>query len=96
MSLTPEEDQRILRLEHTVQRQASDFEALRLLMEKNNTNLEEFIDLAKALKIGLKLLGWIEKTAVFITKVALACGTCWGAWKFLVKEAIAQVARHIK
>lgn len=86
-----EDQQRLTRLENQMLRATDDFGALKLLVEKNNTNLEEFIDLAKALKIGLKVLGFIEKTAVFITKVALAAGTVYAVWKFAINETIQDI-----
>lgn len=79
------------KLELALQRQADDFELLRLLVEKNNTNLEEFITLGQALKFGLKLGGILEKMFVWCTKCILFLGSIWGAWKFLVKEALARV-----
>ena len=65
-----------------------DFGSLKLLLEKNNTNLEEFIEISKGFKIGLRLLAWVESVAVWIAKVAAAFAVLWGAWKFLIKEAI--------
>lgn len=89
-----EREARLHRLELQMQRTADDFEGLKLLVEKNNTNLEEFIDLAKALKIGMKFLGLLEKCFVFVTKASLAGGSIWAIWKYAVTQAIAQVFRR--
>jgi len=64
---------------------------LETLLEENNKALGEFIDLAKAFKFGLKVLGVIESIAVFITKLSLAGGALWGVWKYAIKEALASL-----
>ena len=87
---------RINRLEQQARRVLDDMEALKVLLEQNNTSLAEFIELAKIFKVGLKLLGWIERLLVFLSKIAITVGSVWAAWKFLVKEALAEAMRHIK
>jgi len=91
--LTKSVDARFKAQELRINRMYNDFDALKLLMEKNNTSLEEFIDLAKGFKFGLKILGGIEAAAVWISKIAAAVGILWAVWKFLIKEAIAHVSK---
>ena len=87
--LTKSVDARFKAQELRINRMYSDFEALKLLMEKNNTSLEEFIALAKGFKFGLKILGGIEAAAVWVAKIAAAFGILWAIWKFLIREALA-------
>lgn len=94
MSEAQEREARLHRLELSMQRTADDFESLKLLVERNNTSLEEFIDLAKAFKFGIKILGFMEKAAVFVTKISLAGGTVWAIWKYAIKAAIAEVQKR--
>ena len=87
---------RINRLEQQARRALDDMAALKVLLEQNNTSLAEFIELAKVFKVGMKLLGWIERFAIFVTKLVVSGGALWATWKFLVKEAVAEVIRHIR
>jgi hypothetical protein len=88
-------DSKLLELErklqatnHRLSRALDEFGALKLLLEKNNTALEEFIELGKTFKFGLKILNVIEKAAVWVTKISLAVGALWGFWKFVILETI--------
>lgn len=71
----------------------NDVNAMHLSMDSNTAALTEFIELGKALKFGLKFLGYVEKTAVWIAKVAAAIGIIVAAWKFLILEAINRAQR---
>lgn len=62
-------------------------------LEANTKAIQEFIDISKGLKVGLKLLSLVESAAIWVTKIVVAFSVVWGTWKFLVKEAIAQAAR---
>lgn len=88
---------RITALEQRMHEQAVHFEELKTLVEKNNlkleqnnTNLADFITLGQALKFSLKFGAMLEKMFVWCTKAVVFCGSLWAAWKFLVKEALAQ------
>lgn len=62
-------------------------------MDTNTAALNEFIELGKALKFGLRFLGYIEKTAVWIAKVAAAVGIIWATWKFIILAAVEQASK---
>jgi hypothetical protein len=96
MPTKDEMEARMARLENGAIRQADDIEALKLLLEKNNTSLGEFVEIAKVFKFGMKALAFMEKCAVFVTKITLAAGTLWAGWKFLVKEAVARALENLK
>lgn len=78
-------------LEQNMEIMHNEFCALKKLMEKNNTALDEFISLAEGFKFGMKILCFIEQSAAFVTKLALAGGVIWAIWKFLVKETVARI-----
>jgi hypothetical protein len=81
---------RMAALEGKQRHMADDVMRLKLSMDSNTTALTEFIELGKNLKFGIKVLGFVESTAVWITKVALAGGTLWGIWKFIILETVKQ------
>lgn len=66
---------------------------LKEAVDTNTSALLEYIELSKSFKFTLKLLGYIERAAVFISKVAIAVGTVWAIWRFLVLEAIQQASK---
>lgn len=85
------------RMAHLEQEMSSlhiEVRVLKNTMDSNTAALQEYIELSKSFKIGLKFLGLLEKTAVWITKMAAAGGLVWGLWKFAIKEAIAEYARR--
>ena len=80
-------------LEERTRMMSTEATRLKDAVDSNTSSLQEFIELGKALKIGLTILGYVEKAAVFITKLAAACALLWGLWKFAVKEAIASLLK---
>jgi hypothetical protein len=73
---------------------SADVKRLAEVVEANNVSLAEFVELGKALKVGIKLAGYVEAVIVWCTKVAVFLAGCWAAWKFLVKEAVAQLLQR--
>lgn len=60
-------------------------------ISSNTTSLKEFIEIAGTLKVGLKLLGYVESAAVWLVKVGGAIGIVWAVWKYLIKETLENV-----
>lgn len=69
---------------------SSDVFSLKESMDANTAALQEYIELAKYFKYGLKFLGYVERVAVFIAKIAAAAGTVWAIWKFIILETISR------
>ena len=84
-------ESRIIALEQQHLLMMNDVQVLKQSLDTNTVALNEFIELGKGLKFGLKFLGYIENTAVWVAKVATACAIVWASWKFLVKEALSNV-----
>lgn len=84
----PSIETRISALERGQRMLAADFVKLNNSVDENTGALREFIALGQSLKFGIKFLGIIENTAVWITKVALAFGTIIAIWKYIVIETI--------
>lgn len=79
---------RVSRQEQRITDMGGDVITLKESMDKNTEALSAYIELSKNLKVGLKLLGYLESFAVWVTKVAGAVVIMWGVWKFVVKQAI--------
>lgn len=62
-------------------------------MDANTIALKEYIEISKQLKVGMKLLGYVEATAVWITKFSAAVGIVWAMWKYLILESVEQVLK---
>jgi hypothetical protein len=87
--MTNEEfEKRLLALESGHRNMSADLVVLKDSLEKNTTALQDFIELGKGLKFGLKILGAVERVAVWVTKCAAALGVMWAVWKFLILEAL--------
>jgi hypothetical protein len=84
-------ENRMAKLEEDHKRMTDTYIQMKRAVDDNTTALQEFIELGKGLKFGIKVLGVIEATAVWITKVALAIGTLWAIWKYGVIEALRNV-----
>lgn len=67
---------------------SADVAALKEAIRENNEALAEYIELSKGFKSLWKLLGFVEKVAVWIAKIAAALGIVWGIWVYLVQEAL--------
>jgi hypothetical protein len=68
--------------------------ALTDAVSANTESLKEFIVMGQNLKIGLRLIGYLEKIAAFVIKIGAALAVVWAAWKFIVREAIAASFRN--
>lgn len=77
-------------LERKQMNMADDVMELKSSLDSNTNALQEFIELGKTFKFTIKLLGVIESTAVWITKVSLAATALWAVWKFAIVEAVKQ------
>ena len=66
-------------------------EELTKRIDDNTASLQEFIELGKHIKFSISLLGYIERVAVFIAKMAAACAILWMGWRFAVKEALGRL-----
>lgn len=86
-----DQERTILNQNKTIAEVTSELNTLKASMDKNTEALSEFVELAKNLKVGMKMLGYVEATAVFVTKVAGGIVIVWAGWKFLVKEAVARM-----
>jgi hypothetical protein len=82
---------RIHSLEEHHAMMSTDFSALHQSMNANTAALQEYIDISQKLKIGLGILGTIERAAVWCTKVGAGAMLIWAAWKFVIKEAMAHI-----
>lgn len=80
---------RMAALEENHRMLQNQFNGLKGSLEENTGALNEFIELGKALKFGLKFLGGVEKACVFIAKVAAALGIIIACWRYAVTQAIA-------
>jgi hypothetical protein len=79
--------------EQHIRQLQTQFNQLQTEMAMNTGALKEFIDLGKNLKVGLKFLGYVEATAVWVAKVATGLAIVYGAWKYAVSQAIAEILK---
>lgn len=81
---------RLAALEEWRHTMSTDVAHLTEAMERNTVALQDWIELGKGLKFGMKVLEAIQKIALWIASIAGACGILWGVWTYAVKEAIKQ------
>jgi hypothetical protein len=86
-------EERILMLEQRLTHVFEDSAHLKAAMMQNTVALQEYIELAKTFKIGLKMLGWIERSAVWIAKIAAALGILISLWHYAIKEALEKTGK---
>lgn len=70
----------------------SALDSLTKRIDENTASLHEFIELGKHIKFSISLLGYLERIAVFIAKIAAACAILWMGWRFAVKEALGKLS----
>ena len=80
-------------LEQKLHGVSSDVCTLKESMDKNTCALTEYIELSKNLKVGMKLLGYIEAAAVWVAKVGGALIILWASWKYLILQAIQEARK---
>lgn len=62
----------------------------------NTAASSEMLMLYDNLKKAFRVLGWVEKGAVWVTKISAACGVMWMLWKFTFMQTIEQIKNGIK
>lgn len=70
-----------------------DVMTLKLSMDSNTEALREYIELSKHLKVGLKFLTYVEKTAKWFTTIAVAGATAWAMWKYIILATINEAVK---
>lgn len=76
-------------LEQSMLAHTSHVNSLNAAVKENTEALSEYIELSKRLKVGLSLLGTVERSAVWLAKVAGGITIIIASWKFAVQQAIA-------
>jgi hypothetical protein len=89
--MTSSQEQRLQELEALCARNAWQIEKLTTVMESNTTAIQAFVELSKHVKFTLALLGYMEKAAGWLTKMAAAALLIWAIWKYAIKEALAHL-----
>ena len=93
---------RILSLEERQELTAIELAELRQAMDTFSTNSIKFIenqeimmkenremlDIYKSFKASIRIFGWVEKAAVWVTKIAAALGLGWLLFKVGAIEAV--------
>jgi hypothetical protein len=67
---------------------ADDVIQLKLAMNANTEALREYIEISKGFRIGLKFLGIVERTMIWLAKVAGGAGVIWAVWVYIIKETL--------
>lgn len=80
-------------LEQKLRGVSSDVFTLKESMDANTCALVEYIELSKNLKVGMKLLGYVESAAVWVAKVGGATVLLWAAWKYLIIHALSEARK---
>lgn len=62
----------------------------------NTAASSEMLMLYDNLKKAFRVLGWVEKGAVWVTKIAAACGIVWMIWKFTLLQTIEHIKTGLK
>lgn len=84
---------RILALETKQMHLLIETNTLKDAVNDNTTALAEWITLGKEFKLGLKVLGYIERAAVWVAKIATAAGITWALWRFGISVALEQLSK---
>lgn len=86
-------------LQHLAERQALTEEELHSIREiledlRNTTKeLKDLLEIYKSFKLATKVFGWIEKSSVFVAKVAGAVAVLWASWRYVISETIDQIVK---
>jgi hypothetical protein len=86
-------NERLTALEKWQATMSADVVKLTEAMTRNTIALEDWIELGKGLKFGMKVLTAIQKIAIWVASVAGACGILYGVWVYAVKKAIEEAAK---